>query len=315
MQKNSKIKTAVIGVGYLGKFHADKYSFLENSEFVAVVDTDRKLCKKIANTFNVEPIFDYRDLYGKIEAVSVVVPTSLHFKISKNLLLEGVNVLIEKPITESVEEADELIKIAKEKNLIIQVGHLERFNPAVLSITKFIKKPKFIEAHRLSKYKGRSMDVCVILDLMIHDIDFVLSVVKSKIKSISASGARVVSNHIDIANARLSFENGCVANITASRVSMKDERKMRIFQKNQYTAIDFVNKSSKLIKKKEGLDISDIEVQNFSSREKETDALKDEIASFLDSIKQNKTPVITGENGRDALDVALEVKNKILTTI
>ncbi|MBW1835038.1 MAG: Gfo/Idh/MocA family oxidoreductase, partial [Deltaproteobacteria bacterium] len=236
-----KLRVGVIGTGYLGKFHAEKYAGMDEVELVGVVDIEKEKAENTAANFGISAYTNYKDLFGKVDAVSIVVPTPAHFAVSKNFLENGIDVLIEKPITTTLEEADELIGIAESKGLIIQVGHLERFNPAVVALQDFVKNPRFIESHRLSIYKERCTDVSVILDLMIHDIDIILNFVRYGIKNIHAAGIPVISKHVDIANARLEFENGCVANVTASRISTKNERKIRLFQKDAYISVDFAN--------------------------------------------------------------------------
>jgi len=308
-----KIKTAVIGVGYLGKFHADKYAALPNSELVAVVDANAETVKTIADKHNVQGLTDYQPLLGKVGAVSIAAPTTLHYRIAKDFLSHGSHVLIEKPITVTVEEADELIELASKNNLLIQVGHLERFNAAILDLDQEISKPLFIESHRLAPFNPRATDVNVVLDLMIHDIDIILDIVNSNVKSIAASGAKVLTNSTDIANVRLEFENGCVANVTASRVSMKTERKMRLFQKDACITVDFQNRVLKMYSKGEKEMFPGIpEIVSQESVYENNDALKAEIIAFLDSI-ENGTPVkVTGEAGRRALATAIQI-SKLLS--
>jgi len=304
----NKIKTAVIGVGYLGKFHAQKYASLDNCELVAVVDADEATAKKIAAEHSAEALTDYQSLLGKVQAVSIAAPTSFHYQIAKDFLLNGAHVLIEKPITVTVEEADELVALAKEKDLLIQVGFLERFNAAVLKLDKAITEPRFIESHRLAPFNPRANDVNVVLDLMIHDIDIILNIVRSDLKAVHASGASVLTDSSDIVNARLEFENGCVANVTASRVSIKTERKMRIFQHDSCATIDFQNRGLYLYQKGQGLDENGMphiiaDEQNFENN----DALLLEIKAFLDSIENNTETMVTGEDGRRALDAAIKI--------
>jgi predicted dehydrogenase len=220
-----KIKVAVVGVGYLGKFHAEKYAKMENVHLIGVVDVDKRQAEEIAGPLGVPSFTDFTDLFGQVEAVSIAVPTPLHFKIGKAFLEQDIDVLVEKPITTTVEEADELIRIADTRNLVLQVGQLERFNPAVTAIQHVVKNPIFIESNRLGLYKERGTDVSVVLDLMIHDIDLILNFVRSGIKYCHAMGTSVVSDNIDIANAHIEFDNGAVANVTASRISNKNERK------------------------------------------------------------------------------------------
>lgn len=307
-----KIKTAVIGVGYLGKFHADKYASLPNSELIAVVDANTETVKTIAAKHNVQALTDYQPLLGKVEAVSIAAPTTLHYQIAKDFLSHGSHVLIEKPITVTVEEADELIALAKKNKLLIQVGHLERFNAAILDLDKEISKPVFIESHRLAPFNPRATDVNVVLDLMIHDIDIILDIVNSNVKSIAASGAKILTNSTDIANVRLEFENGCVANVTASRVSMKTERKMRLFQKDSAITVDFQNRALKMYSKGDKEMFPGIpEIVSQESVYENNDALKVEIIAFLDSI-ENGTPVkVNGEAGRRALATAIHISKLV----
>ena len=307
-----KIKTAVIGVGYLGKFHADKYASLPNCELIAVVDAHVDTAKAIAAKLNVQGLIDYKSLLGKVEAVSIAAPTTLHYQIAKDFLTHGSHVLIEKPITVTVEEADELIELAQKHKRLIQVGHLERFNAAILDLDKSISQPVFIESHRLAPFNPRATDVNVVLDLMIHDIDIILDIVHSEVKSIAASGAKILTQSTDIANVRLEFENGCVANVTASRVSMKTERKMRVFQADSCITVDFQNRTMKMYSKGEKEMFPGIpEIISQESVYENNDALKIEIIAFLDSI-ENGTPVkVTGEAGRRALATAIHISKLV----
>lgn len=307
-----KIKTAVIGVGYLGKFHADKYAVLPNSELIAVVDANAETAKTIAAKLNVQGLTDYQSLLGNVEAVSIAAPTSLHFNIAKDFLSHGSHVLIEKPITVTVEEADELIELARKNKRLIQVGHLERFNAALLDLDKEITQPVFIESHRLAPFNPRATDVNVVLDLMIHDIDIILDIVRSDVKTIAASGAKVLTNSTDIANVRLEFENGCVANVTASRISMKTERKMRLFQADSCITVDFQNRVMKMYSKgKKEMFPGIPEIISQENVYENNDALKVEIIAFLDSI-ENGTPVkVNGEAGRRALATAIHISKLI----
>ena len=307
-----KLRVGVVGTGYLGKFHAEKYAGMDEVELVGVVDIEKEKAKNTAGNFGISAYTDYKDLFGKVDAVSIVVPTPVHFTVSKNFLENGIDVLIEKPITTILEEADELIKIAESKGLIIQVGHLERFNPAVVALQDIVKNPRFIESHRLSIYKERCTDVSVILDLMIHDIDIILNFVRSNIKSIHAAGISVISKHVDIANARLEFENGCVANVTASRISTKNERKIRLFQKDAYVSVDFANHEITVIKqneKKSNSLIPGTEIKQLCFTK--SDALEDELKSFVKSVQNRNVPEVTGLMGRDALKTALSIMNQI----
>ncbi len=303
----SKLKCAVIGTGYLGKFHAEKYAGIEECELVAVVDINEQAANEVAEKHGVKSLTDYESLLGKVDAVSIVVPTRLHFLVARDFLNAGTHVLVEKPITVIVEEADELIAIAKAKNVILQVGHLERFNPAIMGLDKE-EKPLFIEAHRLSPFNPRANDVSVVLDLMIHDIDIILAMIDSDIARIDASGTAVLTKGTDIANARITFDNGCVANVTASRISMKMERKMRMFKPSSYISVDFQNKV--LTKHKTGDKEMFPGVPEIISEEsvfEDSDALLEEIKHFIGCIETGKNPLVSGEAGRRALQTAIEI--------
>jgi len=310
-----KLRVGVVGVGYLGKFHAEKYARMNDVELAGVVDIDISQAEKVATAVSTVPYADYTALFGKVDAVSIVVPTSEHFDVCKGFLENDIDVLIEKPMTETLEEAEELIRISESRNLILQVGHLERFNPAVVALKDIVEKPMFIESHRLSVYKDRGTDVSVVHDLMIHDIDIILNIVGSNIKTVHAAGTPVISGHVDIANARLEFENGCVANITASRISIKNERKLRLFQQNAYISVDFANHEITVISRNGDSDFGiipgmDIKKVSFARG----DALDDELKSFVKSIFRRETPVVTGQMGRDALETALIVMEHIHKT-
>ncbi len=307
-----KIKTAVIGTGYLGKFHAQKYAAHKDSDLVAVVDTHAETARKIATENNCQAYTDYQELFDQVDAVSIASPTQTHYSIAREFLLQGTHVLVEKPITVTVEEADDLIDIAKKNSCVLQVGHLERFNPAVMALDSILKQPVFIESHRLAPFKLRATDVNVVLDLMIHDIDILLNLVKADVVDISAKGACVLSSSTDIANARLTFSNGCVANVTASRVSLKSERKMRIFQNDAYLTVDFQNRVLSHHYKGEGESEPGIpKIESHESVFDVADALFSEISNFLSSIRNQKSPLVTGEDGRLALQTALQI-NKLL---
>jgi len=311
----SKLRIGVVGVGYLGKFHAEKYARMPDVELVGVSDTDIAQAREVAGRFNTQAFSSHKDLIDNVDAVSIAVPTEYHHIISKDFLLADVDVLIEKPITTTIEQADELLKLAEKRGCIIQVGHLERFNPAVVALDGVITRPRFIESHRLSIFKERGLDVSVVLDLMIHDIDIILNFVKSKIRHISAAGIPVITKNIDIANARLEFENGCIANVTASRISMKNERKIRLFQKEGYISVDFANNDITIIRqsgeKTEGL-IPGMSVNQRSFTK--ADALDDELKSFVKAISLRRVPEVTGQMGRDALKIALSIMDQIKKT-
>ncbi len=309
----NQLRCAVIGTGYLGKFHAEKYDSLENCDLTAVVDINQESAEIVAKKHDTTALTDYQSLLGHVDAVSIVVPTSLHFKVAKDFLEAGAHVLLEKPITVTVEEADELIAVAKENNVILQVGHLERFNPAIMGLGKMKDKPLFIESHRLAPFNPRATDVSVVLDLMIHDIDIILALVESEVERIDASGTAVLTQDVDIANARLTFKNGCVANVTASRISMKMERKMRMFRPCSYISVDFQNRV--LTKHKTGEKemfpgIPEIETEE--SVFDNGDALLTEIQHFTACIESGEQPLVSGEAGKAALQTAIEI-SKLLT--
>lgn len=311
-----KVRVGVIGVGYLGKFHAEKYSRMDNVQLMGVVDVDRVLAKEVAVRFDTRAFADYQDLIGHVDAVSIVVPTEDHFSVAAKCLNHDLDVLIEKPMTATLEQADELIKIAESRGCIMQIGHLERFNPAVIALKDIVHKPMFIEAHRLSIFKERSTDVSVVLDLMIHDIDIIMNIVKSKIKSIHAAGAPVICEHADIANVRLEFESGCVANVTASRISTKNQRKIRMFQKDAYVSVDFTTRDITIIRRDES--ISDDLIPGMDIRQlsfSESDALEDELSSYIQAVSTRQNPVVSGNAGRKALKVALSITDQINTAI
>jgi predicted dehydrogenase len=307
------IPVAVIGSGYLGRFHAQKYANLPEAELVGVVDINPSRAEEVAKETNTSPLSDYRDLYSQIKAASVVVPTPLHYSIAKDLLEHDIHVLLEKPMTTTLEEAQELNLIARKKNLVLQVGHLERFNPAYLAIEQTVKSPLFIESHRLNSFQERGTEVDVILDIMIHDIDIILNLVDAEVKRIHAVGIPVISSMIDIANARLEFENGCVVNVTASRISDKSMRKIRIFQHDAYISIDFAAQGVSVYKKIE----EEGKIPYIVSEQlkiESGDSLEEEIKSFLTSVKQNRKPLVPGEAGIRALQVALEITNQLRST-
>jgi predicted dehydrogenase len=307
-----KLRVGVVGAGYLGKFHAEKYSQMDDVELAGIADLDRVQAEAVSKKVRTNAYTDYRDLIGKVDAVSVVVPTPAHYKVSRDFLENDIDVLIEKPITTTLSEADELINISETRGLIIQVGHLERFNPAILALKDIVKNPRFIESHRLSIFKERGTDVSVVLDLMIHDIDIISGFVKSEIRSIHAAGIPVITDRADIANTRLEFMNGCVANVTASRISTKNERKIRLFQQDAYISVDFANHEITIVRKKGGANESvipgmDIEQLCFEK----SDALKDELTAFVKAVSRREVPEVTGQVGRDALKVALSVMDQI----
>ncbi len=306
------IKVGVIGVGYLGRFHAQKYAALENVTLIGVADLDAQQGQKVAGECNCLSFIDYRQLLPQVDAVSIAVPTSCHYQVAGECLDLGIDVLLEKPMTVTLEEADELITKAMTRQLILQIGHLERFNPAVQAMEPFLTTPVFIESNRITTFKNRGVDVDVVLDLMIHDIDIILNIVKSPIKTIHTVGAPVVTANTDIANARLIFENGATANVTVSRISLTNVRKMRIFQPGSYINVDFGDKRVTTIHLSDelpenGMPKQAVKVQTFS----DGDALKSEIISFIHHIRERTKPAVSGVEGRRALAVALQVMAQI----
>jgi predicted dehydrogenase len=307
-----KIRAAVIGVGYLGRFHAQKYAQAADCELLAVVDARAEAREQVGAELKVRPLADYRSLLGTVDAVSVVTPTPAHFAIARDFLEAGAHVLVEKPITETPAEARELIALAAGAKRVLQVGHLERFNAAILAAEPYLKSPNFVECNRMAPYRERGTDVNVVLDLMIHDIDIVQTIVGAPIVAIDAVGTPVFSEEIDIANARIRFANGCVANVTASRVSVKTERKLRIFEDDAYLSLDLQQKILTVIRKRApgeapGVLPVTIEEQSLDAG----DALKAEIDSFLDCIRTGRPPVVPGEAGLMALETAMRITEQV----
>jgi len=307
-----KIREAVIGVGYLGRFHARKYSLLEDCRLVGVVDSDPEAAARVAAEVQAPAFADFQQLLGKVDAVSVVTPTPTHYQIARAFLEAGAHVLVEKPISETTEQAEWLVGVAHQHGRVLQVGHLERFNPAILAAEPLLTRPLFIECHRLAPFKERGTDVNVVLDLMIHDIDLVQMIVGSPVASLEAIGTAVFSAEIDIANARLRFDSGCVANVTASRVSFKTERKLRVFVEDAYLSIDLQQKILTVIRKRpgpvsEGQMPAQIEEQSFD----QGDALLAEIRSFVAAIRGEQRVLVSGEDGLRALRTAIAITERV----
>jgi len=314
-KSGQKLRVGVVGVGYLGKFHAEKYAHHPDVDLVGVVDANRDQADAIANKLGIQPYYQHLDLMGKVDAVSIAVPTEAHFAVSRDFIANHVDVLIEKPITSTIEQADELLRMAEKSGCIIQVGHLERFNPAVVALQGIVRQPLFIESHRLSMFKERGLDVSVVLDLMIHDIDIILNFVRSNIKTIHAAGIPVITANADIANARLEFENGCIANVTASRISMKNERKIRLFQKEAYISVNFANREITIVRQEGPRNEGIIPGMTLDQRTfTHADALDDEIQSFVKAVLHRQVPEVTGQMGRDALKIALSIMDQIQRT-
>jgi len=300
-----KIKIGVIGTGSLGMHHARIYSNLKDVELVGVCDIDAKKVRKIAKKCRTKFFTDYKDLLGLVNGVSIVTPTNTHREIGKSFIEHGIPVLIEKPITKILEEADELLEKAREKNVILQVGHVERFNSGIRAIKSIANRPMFIECHRLSPFKKRSLDVGVVLDLMIHDIDIIQDFVNSKVIKIDALGVKILTEYDDLANVRLQFENGTVCNITASRVANKTMRKIRLFQEDAYISLDY-EKQEAIIYKKSAQKITRKKI-----RIKKEEPLLLELKSFVECTKENKQPLVSGLEAREALRIALEITKNI----
>jgi predicted dehydrogenase len=298
----SKIRVAVIGVGEFGRHHARVLHELPEAELVAVADTDSARAREVAARFGVEAVTDYRDLAGRIDAATVVAPTSLHAEIGAELLSRGVDVLVEKPIAADLESADRLLAAARDHGCILHVGHLERFNPAVEAATVLARLPLFFEVHRMSVFTPRSLDIDVVLDLMIHDLDIVLSLVHSELQQVQAVGLPVLSPRADIAHVRLQFANGCVANLTASRVSTEKIRKLRFFQPRQYISVDYSRQDGAVFSVSPS---NQIAFQPLPVAKAEP--LQREMAAFLEAVKTRAAGRVSGEDGRKALAVALKI--------
>ncbi len=311
-----KLKCAVVGVGYLGRFHAQKYKALadtgSNVEFVGVCDASADRVAEIARELSTKSFSNYKDLIGQVDAVTIAASTRTHFEIAKFFLENGVHVHVEKPMTATISEAEELVKIARAKKLKLQVGHVERFNAALTAAKEKLMNPLFIECHRLAPFKPRGVDVDVILDLMIHDLDVILSLVKSPVKSVSAVGAPVLTKYVDIANARVEFESGTVANVTSSRVSQTSTRKFRVFQSSQYLSIDFGTSEVNLTTKtSDEWKENQIPLEFDSWNMDKVDALLEETKAFISCIEKDTRPIVSGEDGLIALTLAERISNDI----
>lgn len=325
----NKVKVGVIGIGHLGRLHAQLYKEVPQAQLIGIYDSNREKAKQQGNELNV-PVFQELDqLLREVDAVNIVTPTSTHKDVARAALEFNCHLFIEKPIMETVGDAEEIIRMAREKEKILQIGHIERFNPAMLALTDVDIKPVFIESHRLAPFNPRGTDVAVILDLMIHDLDIIQMLVKSKVIQIDAHGVGVISKTVDIANARLRFENGCIANITASRISAKKMRKMRIFQSNAYISLDFVSGISEIYYSADwqnhpfqdgtlAVSLGQIDVGNVKKEIKYNKLKREgvnplvyELTAFMESINANLPPVVTGENGMEALRLAKQIEEKI----
>jgi predicted dehydrogenase len=306
------LRVGVIGVGYLGRLHAQKMASFDDVALVGVCDADSERGKAVALEFGTSFRPDTRALLREVDAVSIAVPTIAHFRVAMDAIRAGVHVLLEKPIAATIREGRALVREAAARRLVFQIGHLERFNPAVLSAASVLKEPRFVECHRLGMFGGRGADVDVVLDLMIHDIDLILSFVRSPVARMHAVGVPVISPNIDIANARLSFANGCVANVTASRVSVRKQRKIRIFQEDAYVSMDFVEQNIQIYRRifpqGEG---GTPEITGELLETEKGDALRDEIRSFVDCARTGAAPRVSGADGLAALEVAFRILRKM----
>ncbi len=302
-----KVRVAVIGVGALGQHHARVYASLPEADLVGIVDPFPGRAEEVAGPFGTRVFPSHLDLFGKVDAVSIATPTTLHAEIGEQFLKQGIHVLVEKPIAHTLEDADKLIHAARSNDRVLQVGHLERFNPAVVQLRKIVRNPRFFEAHRMGLFSPRSLDIDVVLDLMIHDLDIICLLVPARAVQLSAVGIAVLTDRIDIANARIQFEDGCVANITASRVSMEKIRKLRLFQKQEYISLDYtrqdlatfrVNRNSEKL-------LPEIVSRKFEPERKEP--LQQELQAFLGAVRGSGPTECRGEDGRRALELALQI--------
>ena len=303
--QNGKVRIGVIGVGHLGKHHARIYGQQDGIELAAIVDVLSERAAEVATPHRAEVLTDFHDIIGKVDAVSLAVPTTEHARIGIELLENGIDVLIEKPIAASIEESRRLIDAAARNDRILQVGHVERFNPVVRAATDVATQPQFFEIHRLAVFTLRSLDIDVVLDLMIHDLDIVLSLVDSPVAEVRAVGIPVLSQKADIANARVEFENGCVANLTASRVSFEKVRKLRFFQPSDYISVDYASQSGTMVSLRMG------RVMERKLEPAVTEPLKLELESFVSCVRQRTAPVVSGEDGLRALELAMKINEQI----
>ncbi len=299
------IRVAVVGVGHLGSIHARVYSQLESVQLVAVCDIQPDRARAIAEQFHCDAVSDPRDLLGRVDAVSIAVPTPSHYPLAKLFLSAGVHALVEKPFTRTVQEADRLLKLARQNNAVLQVGHVERFNAALRKVHTSLTDPRFVEVHRLAPFQPRGTEVGVVLDLMIHDLDILLWLVKSPVRRVEAVGVRVLTPFEDIANARVTFQNGAVANLTASRISKEAMRKFRIFQPEAYVSIDFLGQAADLFRRQAG------QISHERLAISGEEPLRAELAAFAEAVRTRNTPPVSGPEAREALALALKITRLI----
>ena len=312
MTKEKPIRVGVVGIGHLGGYHLQKYAKIDGCKITALSDTELERAKKAAELYGCEAFTDHRDMLDKVDAVSIAVPTGYHHAVARDFLAAGIDVLIEKPLCATVKEADDLLALAKKKNLVFQVGFVERFNPAVMALEKVITRPVFIEVHRLHPFFERGTDVDVILDLMIHDLDLILKFVDSPLTCVEAVGVPVLSDKIDISNVRLTFASGCIANVTASRISVKTMQKLRFFGPEGYHAVDTRKREILSLSKVVGADGKQQIIQN-NIDISDHDPLEEEVRSFIGCVEKRSTPVVSGEEGRKSLALAEEILKKMKT--
>lgn len=312
MNNTKQIRAGVVGIGHLGNYHLQKYAKTSDCKITAVADTEPDRARQAASLYNCEAFTDHKQMLGKVDAVSIAVPTAWHHRVARDFLAAGIDVLIEKPLCATLEEADDLLELARKNKAVFQVGFVERFNPAVMALEKIITRPVFIEVHRLHPFFERGTDVDVILDLMIHDLDLVLKFVRSPVTNLEAIGVPVLSGKIDISNVRLTFADGCIANLTASRISAKTMQKLRFFGPEGYHAVDTRKREIISFKKTTGPDGKGQIVQN-SIEVGSHDPLEEEIRSFISAVMTRTRPVVSGEEGRSSLALAVEILQKMKT--
>lgn len=299
------MRVGVVGVGYLGRFHAQKYTAQADVTLIAVADTNTSRATEIAAECHTTAFSAYQDLFGQVDCVSIAVPTQFHYTVARDFLTHGIDVLVEKPLTATATEGRDLVELAAQHHRILQVGHLERFNPALRSLSGILTSPRFIECNRVAPFVERGTDVDVVRDLMIHDLDVILSLVHSPVTSIEAFGVPVLTAEPDIANARLRFASGCIADVTASRVALKRERKMRVFQPDTYLVVDYGEHRIRICRREPGAQPGTLPNITFEERDVGgEDALEEEIRAFLQAVRERSTPIVSGEDGLQALEIA-----------
>ncbi len=311
MGDSGNLRVGVVGVGYFGRFHAQKYAALPSCDLVAVVDRDPQRALAVAEELQVEALDDPRALLGRVDAVSITVPDAQHFPVAREFLSNGVHVLLEKPITDNLDDADTLIALARDKGVVLQVGHIERFSSAYLAVSRHIHRPLFVQSDRISPFDPRGLNTDVVLDLMIHDIDIIMALADSPVESVDAVGAPVLSSREDIANSRIRFANGCIANVTASRVGQKTERRLRVFQQDGLLVVDFMQgRLVRILRNGEGMPVPGLpDFAMTEDRFEKGDSLMREVESFLHAVATGTPPKVDGAAGRAALQTALKIRD------